>query len=89
MPHSVRVVIQVIHEPPDRSVYRLVVYGDSQGYQPARFLDFEDVLKVLGSALPGFDPATITVDFGERRTRIIFSGDFELDDEQLRCLGVA
>jgi hypothetical protein len=29
------------------------------------------------------------VDESERRTRIIFSGDFELNDEPLRRLGVA
>jgi hypothetical protein len=88
MPHSLRIVVQLIHES-DRSVYRLVVYGDTHRYQPARFTRLEEVLEVLGLALPGFDPAIITVDHGEQRTRIIFSGDFELNEEQLRRLGVA
>ncbi len=89
MPHSLRIVVQLIHEPPDRSVYRLVVYGDTHRYQPARFSRLEEVLKVLSLALPTFDPATIVLDPSERRTRIIFSEDFELNDEQLRRLGVA
>ena len=79
----------MIQEPRDRSVYRIVVYGDTQRYRPARFTRLEEVLKVLSSALPTFNPATIAVDQSERRTRIIFSGDFELNDEQLRRLGVA
>jgi len=88
MPHSLRIVVQLIHES-NGSVYRLVVYGGTHRYQPARFTRLEDVLEVLSLALPAFDPATIAVDQGERRTRIIFSGDFELNEEQLRRLGVA
>jgi len=88
MPHSLRIVVQLIHVASGRSVYRLVVYGDAHRYQPARSTRLEEVLEVLSLALPTFDSATI-VDQSERCTRIIFSGDFQLNDDQLRRLGVA
>ena len=49
----------------------------------------KEALEVLSLVIHISAPATIVVDPRERGTRIIFTSDFEANDERLRRLGVA
>lgn len=86
--YSLRIVIQHIGGKAD-STWRVVAYGGRRALGHADFPSRTMLLDVLSIAIPDFDKAVLSLtDPGPSESSILFTGDIELDDEQLSILGL-
>lgn len=85
---SLRLVIQYICEnSSQRSSYRVVGYSDKHTYRAVNFDSLDDLLKLLKSAVPEFDPSSISRE-RQPRTSILFADVIELSSAQRSALGL-
>ena len=87
--YPLRTVIQQIVKAGMTS-FRIVAYGGSHGPRHSDFESLDALLKALHSAVPGFDDSSVSINVaGGNQTSIVFSGEMDLDDNQLSILGLS
>jgi hypothetical protein len=86
--HALRLVVQHVWESSSaRSSYRIIAYSNDRTYRPVEFESLDDLLRLLGKALPEFD----VNGFPKRQTSatsILFADEMELTEAQLSILGL-
>jgi hypothetical protein len=92
MPESnskpIHLVVQHTQTERDSS-FRIVAYRAGTRFQPAEFPSFNVLLSALESTVPGFDERALLLREPDYRgTYIVFMGDFDLNEAQLRQLGL-
>ena len=83
----VRLVIQEVRGAGAPS-YRVIAYPRRACMrdEPAKFSSLEELLTRLKNALPEIDERLVAA--GESGSRILFAGELELSDDQLKILGL-
>lgn len=84
---NLRIVVQYVPGNTD-SPWHLVAYGNGRAFQPRRFRSVEDLLTVIRSAMPDFDPSLLAVKSAETGSHIVWAGDIAMSDSQLLALGL-
>jgi hypothetical protein len=84
---DLRVVVQYVHGD-HKSPWHLVAYGSGPAFRPRRFHSVDDLLTVIRSALPDFDPSHLTIKSDSRESYIVWAGDMALNESQLSVLGL-
>jgi hypothetical protein len=82
-----RLVVQYVHGDSD-SPWHLVAYGSGRACQPRRFRSIEDLVMVIRSAVPDFDPSQIAIRNNALQSYIAYAGDMTLSESQLSALGM-
>lgn len=84
---GLRVVVQYVHGD-HKSPWHLVAYGGGRAFHPRRFQSVDDLLKVIHSALPDFEPAHLLIKRELNQSYIVWAGDIVLKDSQLSAMGL-
>lgn len=85
---NLRVVVQHVQGDLD-SPWHLVAYGNSRAFRPRRFRTIEDLMAVIRSAVPEFDPSHLAMQGASRESYIAWTGDMALNESQLSALGLS
>lgn len=84
--HSLRIAIQQI-ESAQKPCFRILAYGERRSFGHADFATLEELITTLQAALPDFTGWIIDSNT-ETSGSIVFTGNMELDEGQLRVLGL-
>jgi hypothetical protein len=83
-----RIVVQYVHGDLD-SPWHLVAYGGSRAFRPQRFRSVEDLMTLIRSTVPDFDPSHLAIKTDSRESYIVWTGDMALNESQLSALGLS
>lgn len=84
---GLRIVVQYVHGDV-ASPWHLVVYGSGRAFLPRCFSSVDNLLKVVRSAIPEFDPGHLLIKSDSDQSYIVWAGDIILNDPQLATLGL-
>lgn len=84
--HSFRIVIQRIGFA-GSTRYRILAYGESRHSAYGDFPTAERLLEAVRTAIPGFDEGRLALGDATEGS-IMFAEDMDLDETQLRILGL-
>lgn len=68
--------------------WHLIAYGGGRAYTPQTFLNVEDLLAVLCSAVPNFDPQGLVLRRDLGQSYIAWAGDLSLTKHQMVSMGL-
>lgn len=85
---AIRVVVQHTKQHNGWS-YRLIAYDDDRTYVPVDFATISTLVGRLRLVAPHFGQSYVAIDEEADHSYIAFSADWQLDDAQLRVLGLS
>ena len=85
--YSLRLVVQHVPFPSQKSVYRLIAYSDDYDFNRVEFNSLEELVKALNSAIPRFDKNSLS-NGSIWDTYIMYSIAVSLNEDQVAGLGL-
>lgn len=71
-----------------RNRWHLIAYGGGGAYTPRTFRNVEDLLAVICSAVPNFDPQGLVLRRDPDQSYVAWAGDLTLAKDQMVSLGL-
>lgn len=84
---ELRVVVQYSCEAAQNR-WHLIAYGGGRAYTPRTFMKVEDLLAVICSAVPNFDPQGLVLERDPDQRYVAWAGDLSLTKGQMVSLGL-